>query len=154
VNVPEKPLPRFFPSLTSGDRNFANHGPAITVAAKRQLFESPSADTLVVVVRMKAHETQADWTAAAGQRSFNLYQAPTGCNIDRSSVGRGPFDSNGYLAKPLLANPYSLDAGDSDTVNKSFVRRYTVWDNRDGNDVGTYTSVQVWTRAFTIRLTT
>jgi hypothetical protein len=151
--VPSKTLPRFYPPLVSGDGNFAGHGPAITVSAKRKLF-SGVLDAFIVVVKMKAEETQSDWTIASGtQSTFTLYTGPSGCNIERAST-TGSFDSNGYLARALFTNPYSLPAGDTDSVNKNFVLAYTVWDDRTGADVNGYTSVQVKTRPFTVHFAT
>jgi hypothetical protein len=153
VTVPAKTSSRFYPPLRSGDGEFEGHGPAITVSAKRQRWDAAQ-DYLSVVVRMRAEETQSDWTMAEGtQLSFTLYVAPAGCNIDATWLTLGAFDSNGYLAKGSYPNPYSLPAGDSDVVNKSFVSGYTVWDDRVGSDVAAYTSVQVTTRAFTVRFT-
>jgi hypothetical protein len=135
--------------LVSGDGDFAGHGPAITVSAKRKLIEG-SRDSLTVVVTMKAEETQSDWTTARGtQPTFTLYTAPPGCRISGTTTG-GTFDSNGYLARAFYANPYSLPAGDTDTTNKSFVLSYTVWDDRTGADVNGYTSVQVKTKPFNV----
>jgi hypothetical protein len=157
VNIPGKKLRRVFPTLRSGDRDFAGNGPAITVSAKRQqhrtFFEdgSPFVDSLDVVVRMKARETEPDSTAARGLRAFSLYRAPAGCTI--ASVDFGNFDSNGYLARPPGGRAVRLSAGDIDPINKSFVRRYTVFDDRAGNDVGSYTSVRVFTRPFSVQLT-
>jgi hypothetical protein len=142
-------LPRFFPRLTSGDREFAGHGPAITISAKMRRVPKATRDTLVVVVKMRAEETQPDTTTADSGRTFPLYQAPRGCRIRPGSVRVGSFDSNGYLAAPAAADPFPLDAGDT---NASFVQGYRVWDDRVGLDVGLYTSVQVVTRAFNIRL--
>jgi hypothetical protein len=152
VSVPAKVSPRFYPPLTAGDREFRAHGPAITVSAKRQLWNSTT-DYLQVVVKMRAEETQSDWTKAEGTQTFILFRAPTGCGIDPKSIPNGDFDSNGYLARTSYANPYQLPAGDATQVNKSFVSKYTVWDDRVGSDVGAYTSVSVTTRAFTVRLT-
>lgn len=153
VTVPEKTSARFYPPLVAGDREFEGHGPSITVSAKRELWEGTT-DVLLVVVKMRAEETQSDWTRAEGtQQTFTLYQAPTGCGIDASSVPYGNFDSNGYLARAAYPNPYPLPAGDPATVNKSFVLRYSVWDDRAGTDVVDYTSVTVTTRSFTVRLT-
>src|SRR4051794_5154091 len=65
VSVPAKNLPRMFPSLVSGDADFAAHGPSVTVSAKRQHISvsgGPSAsDSLLVVVTMRAEETRSDW---------------------------------------------------------------------------------------------
>jgi hypothetical protein len=149
ASVPSKTSPRFYPPLVSGDGDFAGHGPAITVSAKRQLI-SGAPDAFRVVVKMKAEETQSDWTTARGmQLSFTLYTAPSGCHIQRTSIN-GSFDSSGYLARAFYANPYSLPAGDTDSLNPSFVLGYTVWDDRTGADVNGYTSVQVKTRPFTV----
>jgi len=153
VTIPARTLPQFFPPLRGGDTEFAEHGPAITVAAKRQVWASAT-DTVRVVVTMRAEETQSDWSKAEGSRSFILYTAPAGCHIDTSWLPYGAFDSNGYLAKPLYANPYPLTAGDTDTVNRSFVSGYKVWDARAGSDIAAYTSVQVGVRAFTVKFTT
>ena len=98
--VPSKTSPRFYPPLVSGDGDFAGHGPAITVSAKRQLW-SGSIDYLKVVATMKAEETQSDWTTARGtQSSFKLYTAPAGCYIESTTLN-GSFDSSGYLARAL-----------------------------------------------------
>ena len=148
--VLSKTSPRFYPPLVSGDGDFAGHGPAITVSAKRNLIDA-SRDSLTVVVTMKAEETQSDWTTARGtQSNFTLYTAPPGCQIESVSFISGSFDSSGYLARASYANPYSLPAGDTSSVNKSFVLGYTVWDDRTGADVNGYTSVQVKTRPFTV----
>lgn len=152
--VAPKTLPRLYPKLVSGDRNFAGHGPAVTVAAKRKLYSywPNSVDTLNVTVSIRAQETTSDWTTATGERSYELYRAPAGCRIVIGSAGLGPFDSNGYLARAATSNPYPLPAGDADSLNPSFVRGYTVWDDHSGDDVGSYTSVQVHTRGFFVRL--
>jgi hypothetical protein len=55
-------LPRFFAPLTSGDREFVGHRPAITVSAKRLETDRPSGDFLTVVVKMQAQEPESDWT--------------------------------------------------------------------------------------------
>jgi hypothetical protein len=148
-------LPRFFPPRTSGDRDFGGHGPAITVSAKRELIQvSPGPDRLEVVVKMKAQETRSDWSTANGEGRFTLYTSPPGCDISSVGLGGEEFDSNGYLARPLLANPYTLEAGNRG-ISHSFVRGangYKVWDDRVGKDIGSYTSVQVFYRAFTVHL--
>lgn len=151
ASVPEKTLEPLDPSLVSGDPNFAGHGPAVTVAAKRKHIAS-STDSLIVVVRMRAEETTSDWTTAEGQQTFPLYTAPPGCHIVLGSASRGPFDSNGYLAGAATSDPYSLTPGDTDTLNPSFVRGYRIWADHSGDDVPTYTSVRVLTRAFSVRL--
>ena len=152
ASVLGKTLPRLFPPLEHGDRNFAGHGPAVTVAAKRKHITNGT-DSLTVTVRMRAQETTSDWTRAAGERTFTLYTAPSGCHIVFGSARLGPFDSNGYLNRAgITSDPFSLTAGDTDTLNPSFVRRYTVWDDHSGDDVTSYTSVRVLTRTFSVRL--
>jgi hypothetical protein len=150
VDVDAKSLPRMFPSLIGGDANFAGHGPSVTVSAKRKLINGPTTDSLIVVVSMRAEETQSDWTRASGSRSYTLYTTPTGCHIQPGSVWFGSFDSNGYLDRG--SGPRGLGPGDTDTINPSFVSGYTVYDDQAGNDVGPHTSVRVHTRAFTLRL--
>jgi hypothetical protein len=156
--VAEKTSPRFYPPLVSGDGNFAGHGPAITVSAKRLIVVGGTTHGIQVKVAMKAEETQSDWTTARStQFAYMLYTPPSGCEVDHIDAANNyvSFDSNGYLARALLANPYLLPAGNTDPVEKSFVLSYTVWDDRSGADVTTvnsYTSVQVKTRKLTVHL--
>lgn len=150
VSVPAKAL-TLYPSRTAGDTDFGGNGPAITVSAKREKWDG-SSDYLSAVIRMRAEETKSDWTAADGTKSFVLYLAPAGCNIDTRSLAYGSFDSNGYLAKTSSADPRQLAAGDA-SINPSFVSGYTVWDDHSGRDIDTYTRVQVKTRAFTVHFT-
>jgi hypothetical protein len=153
VNVSPAPSPRFYPPLVSGDREFEGHGPAITVSAKRVKLTTTTRDYLIVIVKMRAEETESDWSKAEGtQQTHTLYTAPTGCHINARLLP-GAFDSNGYLARSSYANPFSLPAGDTDTLNPSFVAGYTVWDDRVGQDVNDYTSVQVRFKPFTVQFT-
>ena len=102
---------------------------------------------------MKAEETESNWTRASGKTSaVTLYRAPAGCHIVPGSVPFGDFDSNGYLARAEYANPYALPAGDTDLSHPSFVLGYSIRDDRVGSDVGSYTSVQVITRALQLQL--
>jgi hypothetical protein len=113
------------------------------VSATRQIWTNPS--RFVVVVRMKAEETRADWTRAHSRETYLLYTAPAGCSIADEP---GNFASNGYLPRAFTPDPRRLAAGDEDT----FVRRFKVFADRDGNDVGNYTSVRVFTKGFNITL--
>jgi hypothetical protein len=155
VLVPGKWLPQYHPPLVSGDAEFGVHGPAITVSAKRLFWDFPrgSRDSVTVEVRMRAEETQPDWTTALGVGTFTLYTAPRSCNIDPTSLTLGDFDSNGYLARQNDTNPHLLDPGDMAEVNAGFVSGYRIWDRRSGLDVGSYASVQVRTRPFTVKFT-
>jgi hypothetical protein len=114
---------------------------------------STTRDYLIAIVKMRAEETQSDWSKAEGtQQTYTLYTAQPGCFIDTRQLAYG-FDSNGYLAKGSYANQYSLPAGDTDNLNGTFVAGYTVWDDRVGLDVGDYTSVQVKFKPFTVQST-
>jgi hypothetical protein len=148
AGVAARTLPQFLPPLVSGDREFSDHGPAITVAAKLERWTTGSVDTLRVVASMRAEETQSNWTKAEGSASFLLYTAPAGCRIDAARLP-GTFDSNGYLARTALANPYSLPAGNTG-LNSSFVQSYRVWDDHSGLDIGSYTGVAVITKQFAV----
>ena len=146
--VAARALPVYRPPLVSGDGDFAGHGPAVTVYAKRELWSTGAGDSLVVRVRIRAEETSTNWSRAEGATGYTLFTGAPGCRIDASLLPGG-FDANGYLARPLHPNPYSLPPGNTG-VNASFVAGYTVWDDRPGSDIGAYTGVRVTTRAFTV----
>ena len=77
-------------------------------------------------------------------------------NIERGLLGLAvdpSFDSNGYLAqRPNIPEPHSLAPGDTG-INASFVSRYRVYAQHSGNDVGTYTRVNVSTKSFRVYFT-
>lgn len=149
-------LPASAVKLLSGDRNFASNGPAVTAWAELEKWTVGSPgnfhDELRVRFGMRADETKPNWTRAAGQTTALLWSAPRGCHIDASRLP-GTFDSNGYLAqRPATPEPYSLAPGDGG-INPSFVTRYRVYAQHSGNDVGTYTRVNVSTRSFRVYFT-
>lgn len=154
VEIDPRATPRFFPPLTSGDAEFGGNGPAITVSAKLIRTDSPSGDFLTVKVMMRAEETKSDWTKAEGTMTYLLFQADPGCDINYSLLP-GKFDSNGYLARAASRGvSYGLPAGDPGegihNLNPSFVDHYRVHGDRLGSDVGSWTSVQVAPRRFTV----
>lgn len=136
-----------FPSLVEGDNDFGGHGPAVTVSAKLRKVNGTNHDSLHVDVRMRADETQSDWTTAIGTTSNGIYLGPFGCDIDMSKLSVGTFDSNGYLNLQAAENAHALPVGDP----SSFVSGFLVWDDHGGSDVGSFTRVRVTTKAFAVR---
>ncbi len=77
-SIPDGILGPFVPGLVSGDGEFNQHGPLVTVNAELYL---QGTDSLMCCVYMKAEETEPDWTTAEGEWDILLYQAPDGWKI-------------------------------------------------------------------------
>ncbi len=67
IDVP--PVNQFKPPHLGGDREFAGHGPDITIAAH---LEHEGSTRLVTFVTMNALETRSDWTAFGGNSERKL----------------------------------------------------------------------------------
>ncbi len=159
VPISARPLQPYYPSHVRGDADFGEHGPSVTVAAKLKQGDefTPSLggrSFLDVQMYMRAQETRSDWTEArtteTDQRgkTQRIYTAAWGWEI--ASVTPGHFDSNGYLDTDH--NPDRLPAGDSDSLNPSFVDHYMVVGDTVGSEAGTKTRVTVYTRQITVTL--
>ena len=128
--IPETTLPRYYPPLVEGDREFAGHGPHVIVNVDLVV----STAQISCTVYMRARETQSDWSTAEGSETTLIYDAPPGY----------------YIKDVLIPTSDSLDYTDSNHSTDYFprgasglVKSYEAYGDTDGDDIGTYTSVTV-----------
>ena len=142
VTIPARRVPsefRFVPPHIRGDRDFAGHGPDITVRATLVI----SRKTVNVDLDMRARETRSDWTTASGSRSYLIYTAPSARCIQGANIGT--FDRLNYRD-----NDHEVDIIPGQDAH-SFINKYSVVGDTKGNESGTRTGVAVDTKRFTLR---
>lgn len=146
VTVPSKQF-GYVPPHDGGDRDFAGHGPAISVLT---YLVSPVGSTrnLPVRVIMDARETQSDYTHAHGTFNRVIYTAPSGWLLDSivSPVLGNQDDSAEYVDTDHADDVFSA------TNPNSFVKTYVFVGDTAGNEAGTRTSVVLTTQPVTVRL--
>jgi len=128
--IPETTLPRYYPPLVEGDREFAGHGPHVIVNVDLII----SKDKIECTVYMRARETQSDWTTGEGSETTLIYEAVPGY----------------FIQDVLIPTSDSLDYTDSNNKDDTFprgasglVKNYTAYGDTSGDDIGLYTGVTV-----------
>ena len=145
VAVPSK-LVSYVPPHTNGDRDFAGHGPSVSVAAYL-VPPVESANALRVHI-MDALETRSDRTHAHGTADRTILVVPPGWFL------------NSILTPPLADRADSIEYVDTDHADDifgpsrptRFVQQYRVVGDTAGDEAGTRTSVAITTKPVTVRL--
>lgn len=152
--ITSKTYAKFIPSHIGGDRDYAGHGPDVSLRANLELITNTSGGTTGRVrLSMDAVETVADWTRASGVRCTPLFVTDAGYRVDRiiDSTGRNVYlqDLRSYRdtdhADDLLGPGYVTSE-----FFTSFVMRYVVTGDTSGDEAGTRTGVTLTTKAFTV----
>lgn len=148
---------KFIPSHVRGDRDYAGHGPDVSLKGSLELITNSFGGTTGRVrLAMTATETVADWTTANGVRYEPLFATDAGYRVSSivDSGGRNVVlqDSKSYRdtdhSDDLLAPGYVTS-----TFFTSFVSRYVVTGDTSGDEAGTRTGVTLTTKAMTVRAT-
>lgn len=148
---------KFVPSHVRGDRDYAGHGPDVSLKGSLELITNSSGGTTGRVrLAMTATETVADWTTANGVRYEPLFVTDAGYRVSSivDSSGRNVVlqDSKSYRDTDHsddLLNPGYVTS----TFFTSFVSRYVVTGDTSGDEAGTRTGVTLTTKAMTVRAT-
>lgn len=136
--IPETTLGRYFPPLVSGDREFDGHGPHILV--KVNLTKSDY--EIDCTVYMYAQETQSNWSTAYGSQTTPIYNAPSGYYIQ--DILNIPISDSYEFTYTVGSDGHEHDPVIVPRGASGLVKDYTIWgDGPNGNDIGTWTSVQV-----------
>ena len=129
----------FTPPHTRGDREYSGNGPEVWATA-RWVKE----DTRVNLhLWMKAKETRSDWTTAEGERIEPYYTAPSGWRIDSIE---GNLESSAHYVD-TDHNDDRQGGGPSGPVKEFKFRG-----DRDGNDAGIHTGVDVTFNPLVVKL--
>ncbi len=116
------------PPHTRGDREFKGHGPKVTFSL--QLFNSGSA--VSATIRMKAEETESDWTTAEGARTDTVFVPQQGWRVSR------------ILSPTLTSHSYTdTDHGNDVFTTSGPAARLEYVGDVEGNEAGNRTSVRV-----------
>lgn len=129
----------YTPPHTRGDREFNGNGPEVWANAK-WINEGTHINFRLW---MKAQETRKDWTTAEGERIIQYYTAPPGKRIDR--IVSGAESTAHYVDTDH--NDDRQGGGPNGPV-KEFVFR----GDRNGDDAGSYTGVDVTFNPLVVRL--
>lgn len=129
----------FTPPHTRGDREYSGNGPEVWATA-RWVKE----DTRVNLhLWMKAKETRSDWTTAEGERIEPYYTAPSGWRIDS-------IEGN------LESSAHYVDTDHNDDRQgggpNGPVKEFKFRGDRDGDDAGIYTGVDVTFNPLVVKL--
>lgn len=152
--IPSRTYTKFIPSHTRGDRDYAGHGPDVSLRASLELITNGSGGTTGRVrLAMEAVETVSDWTTASGVRYSGLFVTDAGYRVERivDSTGRNVvLQDQKYFrdtdhTDDLLAPGYVTS-----TFFTSFVSRYVVTGDTAGDEAGTRTGVTLTTKGFTV----
>jgi hypothetical protein len=129
----------YTPPHTRGDKEYSGNGPEVWATANW------INDGTHVNLRlwMKAKETRSDWTTAEGERTESYYTAPSGWRID-SIVGN------------LESSAHYVDTDHNDDRQgggpNGPVKEFNFRGDRDGDDAGSYTGVDVTFNPLTVKL--
>lgn len=133
----------FAPPRTGGDADFnskSDHPMKYTVKGESRIEGSK----IMVRVYMMGAETQADWTKAEGWSTWQTaYTAPPGWKI-KNVRPLGVSEANGSTASHSKITAH-LSQGEA-------VTKFDILGDRDGIDVGIYTSVTAFFTPVTIEL--
>lgn len=141
----------FVPPHTSGDADFAGHGPRVTVRThvRDDVWDRTAttfSGTVHIDIFMQAVETTSDFTAATGNRTDLTYIAPLGFYVVITDTFRRT-DEVSYV-----------DTDHSNDVFgpgfSSFVSQYTIVGDTAGNEAGSETRVAIVTRDIHLKLST
>lgn len=152
--VPSRTNTKFIPSHTRGDRDYAGHGPDVSLKANLELITDSLGRTAGRVrLAVQAVETVSDSTTASGIRYSGLFVTDAGYRIERitDSSGRNIVlqDTKSYRdtdhTDDLLSPGYVPS-----TSFTSFVLRYVVTGDTAGDEAGTETGVTLTTKGFTV----
>lgn len=154
-SIPSQTYSKFIPSHTAGDRDYAGHGPDVSLKASLELIVNASGGTTGRVrLAMEAVETVSDSTTASGIRYSGLFVTDAGYRVERimDSTGRNVVlqDQKYYRdtdhADDLLGPGYITS-----TYFTSFVSRYVVTGDTAGDEAGTRTGVTLTTKGLTVQ---
>ncbi|MEE9355840.1 MAG: hypothetical protein V3U75_09665 [Methylococcaceae bacterium] len=81
VTVGSPSFGRLCPEHVGGDREYAGHGPEVTIST--ELYTQNSGRDLYVNIEMHQIETRPDYSEVLLSRNFRLYRAPRGSTIIR-----------------------------------------------------------------------
>lgn len=158
MSVAGRTLTKFVPSHVDGDRDYAGHGPDVSLKASLELFTNSSGGTTGRIrTAMNAVETVADWTTVNGVRYSGLFVTPAGYRLTKivDNTGRNVVlqDSKAYRdtdhTDDLLSPGYVTSQ-----FFTSFVSRYVVTGDTAGDEAGTRTGVTLSTKGMHLTMTT
>lgn len=135
VEVHNKGPQGFLPPLVRGDREFGGNGPKITIRVRFYVKDN----RVYRQIYMKAGETRvtAGWLASKPSRAEGwgipilIYTPPRGWRVRPLDITLHPIST--YVDKDH----------DPEVFEKTQVGRITVSGDRDGNDIGIYTRVEI-----------
>jgi hypothetical protein len=130
----------FMPPHTRGDKDFNGHGPKVNVTVT--LLTTPQEITARVF--MRARETKDDWTTAEGSKVFTLFSPDPGWRID--SVVASQSASHSYTDGNHELDSFDLGSG-------GLVKRMEFVGDKDGDEAGTRTKVDVSLNDLRVQLT-
>jgi hypothetical protein len=126
VNLPGIAFTRLCPSHYRGDREYAGHGPQVTVTADL----STSGEVLSLDLYMDQSETRSDWSAAFLGRNYFLYGVQSG------QVIRFIWNAT-HSEVTYVDTDHALDRFfPADTL----VQEFAIMGDTSGNDIGNCTA--------------
>ncbi len=129
----------YTPPHTRGDKEYSGHGPEVWATA-RWINDGAHVN---LRLWMKAQETRSDWTTAEGERTESYYTAPSGWRID--SIEGNTESSAHYVDTDH--NDDRQGGGPNGPVKEFKFRG-----DRDGDDAGSYTGVDVTFNPLVVKL--
>lgn len=124
------PILRFCPEHIRGDREFAGHGPLVSVEAKLEI----EGDQIYLVYTLHAVETERDYTEALRTKRELIYTAPPRTTILS-------IESDTWSRAKYTDDDHDLDYPD---VTGGLVKYFEILGDTGGDDVGNCTSDDVY----------
>ncbi|PTQ76964.1 hypothetical protein C8R26_11112 [Nitrosomonas oligotropha] len=129
----------FTPPHTRGDKEFGGHGPEVWAKATWSI----QGTRVNLRLWMKAQETRSDWTTAEGERNDTYYTPPPGWRIDS-------------IVSTLESSAHYIDTDHNDDRQgggpNGPVKEFKFRGDRDGDDAGSYTGVDVTFNPLVVKL--
>ena len=127
VSLSPRAFTRLCPTHSGGDREYAGHGPNVTVWA---FLLNNGSGTLSVSFDMHQQETQSDWSKAFFSKTYWLYSAPAGHKITyiwNNTVSHVSYTDTNHT----LDRFYPPD---------TLVGEFDIMGDTSGNDIGNCTA--------------
>jgi len=131
----------YYPPHTRGDRELDGDTRIKVIAGLN--FPDNNNRRVRFVIQMTAEEIGGDHSTAHGSEAFDLYVAPPGYKME--TVRGAHSDEIEYVDRTHYGDTFERGSGGP-------VKKFVVYGDRDGNDIGEYTSVKVEINPLEVRL--
>lgn len=145
IIVPVSGEPPLYPAHIHGDDEFATHDDhTMTYSAIADLRLSPDGHSIEGDIQMRADENKGDFTEAQKESGWHaVWTAPDGATITGFSP-KGRAEVHGYIAKTPITTKFNEATG---------AERFVAYGDHDGNDVGSYTHLEVTWHQLSVSVT-